>query len=197
MGANHHNNPHTKNTLDFASPLCYTQLNLTTKTTMLPATQTPTEQLNISPESLEVANCYLQLQNIEKTAAALNLSTDIIADHLAKSEVKRYIDLVFFDVGFNNRHTIRSAMDAVLKQKFQDMELAQTGSNKDIADLLALSHKITMDHLQLELQLEKIKLQRETERVRSQVNVQINNQGLLANSKYQDLIQKLIDAPDA
>jgi hypothetical protein len=158
-------------------------------------TTAPTEQLSISPEALEVANCFLQSQTIEKTASILALAPDRVAEILNQPLVKRYVDLVFFDVGFNNRYQMRAAMDAVLRQKFQDLEEAGTGSNKDIADLLALSHKMSMDYLQLELQLEKLQQQREAEQVRNQVNVQINNQGLLSNTKYSELIQKLI-APE-
>lgn len=163
-------------------------------TIMLPATHAPSEQLTISPESLEVANCYLQTQNLQETSNLLNLPIEQVQQILDEPAVKRYVDMVFLDLGFNNRYKMRAAMDAVLQQKFQDLEESGTGSNKDIADLLALSHKMSMDYLQLELQLEKLKAQREAERVRSQVNVQINNQGLLANTKYQDLIQRLIDS---
>jgi len=69
------------------------------------------------------------------------------------------------------------------------MELSETGSNKDIADLLALSHKFTMDQLQLELEF--LKLQQREHHIKNQVNVQINDG--LGGSNYQQLINRLLD----
>jgi len=77
-------------------------------------------------------------------------------------------------------------MDAVLRQKFQELEEAQMGSSKDISELLALSHKMTMEQLQLELQLEKLR----SGTPQSQVNVQINELG--DGSRYGQLLQKLL-----
>jgi hypothetical protein len=105
----------------------------------LPST-TPAEVLDISPENLEVANAYLQCQDIKETAATLDIPTELVTQILAKREVKAYVDHVFMNIGFNNRFKMRSAIDAVIKQKFQELQDSQMGSTKDIADLLALSH---------------------------------------------------------
>lgn len=148
-------------------------------------TTTPAESLTISPEALEVANCFLQLQDINKTAEELDMPLEVITDHLSKREVKAYIDSVFLNLGFNNRFTMRRAMDAIIRKKFQELEDSETGSSKDIADLLALSHKMTMDELSKQIELEKIR----ASNVRNQVNVQINNN---EGSKYDNLIKKLL-----
>lgn len=152
-------------------------------------TAAPAEGLAISPEALEIANCYLQVQDARKVADELDVSVEFVANTLARREVKSYVNQVFFDVGFNNRYAMREAMDAVIKKKFQDMHESDTGSSKDIADLLALSHKMTMELLDREIQLEKLK--GENNSVKSQVNVQINN-GLDDGSKYGALINKLL-----
>lgn len=149
-------------------------------------THTPTELLQISPEALEVANQYLQLQSVEAVADSLDLSTQQCSQILARREVRAYIDQVFFDLGFNNRFRIRNALDAVIRKKFQDLEEADTGSSKDIADLLALSHKFTMEQLDKQIELEKVHHQN----IKSQVNVQINEAG--GGSKYGALIQQLV-----
>ena len=154
----------------------------------LPSTHAPAEVLSISPEALEVANCYLQSQNIEAIAAELNISTDIITSILARKEVRAYINQVFFDTGFNNRFKMRAAMDAVLKKKFQEMEESQMGSTKDIAELLALSHKMSMELMDKEIQLEKIRAGNSGPK--NQVNVQINEGG--DGTKYGALISKLL-----
>lgn len=147
----------------------------------------PAETLRIAPEALEVANCYLQLQDAKKVAHELDLAPDLVAEILARREVRGYIDSVFMDTGFNNRFQMRAAMDALIQKKFQELHEADTGSTKDISELLALSHKMSMDLLDREIQLEKL---RTTTAPQKQVNVQINEG--LDGSKYSHLISKLI-----
>lgn len=145
----------------------------------------PAEVVKIDPEGLEVANCYLQTQDIAKVGDALGISPEVVAHHLSRREVKGYIDQVFRDTGFNNRFKMRKAMDAILSKKFQELDEAGVGSSKDIADLLQLSHKMTMETLDREIALEKIRGQN----IRSQVNVQINDSG---GTNYSNLLDKLM-----
>jgi hypothetical protein len=145
----------------------------------------PAETINIAPEALEVANCYLQLQDAKRVANELDLQPDLVTEILKRREVRAYIDAVFMDTGFNNKFEMRAAMDALIKQKFQELHESQTGSTKDIAELLALSHKMSMDLLDREIQLEKLRAGTAPQR---QVNVQINDD----SSKYSALISRLI-----
>jgi hypothetical protein len=154
-------------------------------------TQTPAEILAISPESLEVANSYLQSQSIQKVAEELGISTELVTQELNRREVRAYIDSVFLDVGFNNRFKMRVAMDALIQQKFMELEEAGIGSSKDIADLLALSHKMTMEQLDRQIKLEEIK----NKNINNQVNVQVNEFG--NNTKYGNLISQLLQQPKA
>lgn len=154
----------------------------------LPNTRAPAELLQISPEALEVANCYLQTQDARQVADELGVAAELVANTLSRPEVKAYINQVFFDIGFNNRFRMRSAMDAIIRRKFQEMEESGTGSNKDIADLLALSHKMSMELLDREIQLEK--LRQGGGGPKNQVNVQINEAG--DGTKYGALIAKLM-----
>lgn len=151
------------------------------------ATHHPAEVLEISPEALEIANCYLQMQDAHKTADVLGITTELCAQILARREVKAYIDQVFFDMGFNNRFKVRAAMDALIAKKFEEMDEAGVGSSKDILEILALSHKMTMELMDKELQLQKL----QGGNLRSQVNVQINEGG---GSNYGNLIERLISA---
>jgi hypothetical protein len=150
-------------------------------------THLPAETVRISPEALEVANAYLQLNDARAVAQELDLDPEIVTNLLARREVKSYIDSVFFDSGYNNRFLMRRAMDALIKQKFQELEESQTGSTKDIAELLQMSHKMSMDLLDREIALEKA---RTATGPQKQVNVQINEG--LDGSKYSQLVQKLI-----
>lgn len=150
-------------------------------------THLPAETIRISPEALEIANCYLQVQDVRKVAHELSLDPEVVTTTLARREVRGYIDQVFFDTGYNNRFLMRSAMDALIRQKFVELEEAGVGSSKDIAELLALSHKMSMDLLDREIQLEKIR--QGAPGPQKQVNVQINDSD---GSKYGQLIHKLI-----
>jgi len=153
----------------------------------------PAEVIQIAPEALEVANCYLQLQDIRAVADSLEIGSDTVQSILARREVKAYIDHVFFDTGYNNRYKIREAMDTLIQKKLQELEEADVGSSKDIADLLALSHKMSMEYLDKSIALEKLR-QSDTS-IRNQVNVQINDSGLglQDGSKYGELISKLLN----
>lgn len=148
--------------------------------------QLPTDTIQIQPEYLEVANLYLQTQDTQQVASTLSLDAQQVATILKRPDVKTYINQVFFDVGFNNRFRLRRAMDALIQQKFQELEESQTGSGKDIADLLALSHKMTIELLDREIQLEKLRAGTPT----NQVNVQINETG--EGTRYGQLIQQLL-----
>jgi hypothetical protein len=150
-------------------------------------THLPAETVRISPEALEVANAYLQLNDARAVAQELDLDPEIVTNLLARREVKSYIDSVFFDSGYNNRFLMRRAMDALIKQKFSELEESQTGSTKDIAELLQMSHKMSMDLMDREIQLAKAQ---QATGPQKQVNVQINEG--LDGSKYSQLVQKLI-----
>jgi hypothetical protein len=145
----------------------------------------PAETITISPEYLTIANQYLQTPDPKLVAEELDLDPQLVAGVLQRSEVRGYINMVFFDLGFNNRFRMRSAMDALIKQKFQELEESQTGSTKDISELLALSHKMSMEQLDREIQLEKL---RQGTGPRTQTNIQIND----STSKYSQLIQQLL-----
>lgn len=158
--------------------------------TNLPVTQTaPAEVLAISPENLEIANCFLELQDSQRVADTLDVPLELVTRTLARSEIKAYINQVFFEVGFNNRFRMRDLMDTLIKKKLTDMQESETGTNKDILDILALSHKMTMEQLDREIQLEK--LRQGNTGIKSQTNIQIN-EGLGDGTKYGQLISKLI-----
>ena len=148
----------------------------------------PAEALAISPESLEIANLYLQLQSIPRVCESLGLPTEMVAEVLDRREIKAYLDNVFFDIGFNNRHKMRQAMDLIIQRKFQELDEAGIGSTKDITEILALSHKMTMEYMDKQIQLEKLR----GAGIRNQVNVQINDG--VGNSNYGNLIERIINA---
>lgn len=157
--------------------------------TTLPTT-TPAESIQIAPEQLEVANQYLQTPNIDQVADILDVPKALVTQILATREVKAYIDSVFFNTGFNNRFQLRDLMDTLIKKKLQEMDEADAGSNKDITELITLSHKITMEQLDKELKIEQL---RQAAAPKVQTNIQINEGvGALGGTKYGALIQSLL-----
>lgn len=148
----------------------------------------PAEVVKISPEFLEIANTYLSCQNISAVATTLDISTEMVAEALNKREVRAYIDTIFLDAGFNNRFKIRDLMDAIISKKLADMDEAEVGSEKDIVDIMALNHKMTMDFLNAQIKLEEAKAKNAS--IKNQVNVQVNNEG--GGSKYDNLIERLM-----
>jgi hypothetical protein len=87
---------------------------------------------------------------------------------------------------------MRSAMDAIIRKKFQEMEEAQTGSSKDIIEILALSHKMRMEELDRQIKLESMRLEKVAPH--NQVNVQINDSG---GSNYDKLLSRLMEGTRA
>ena len=101
----------------------------------------------ISPEGLTVAECYLTYGNVPAVASDLNLTQFEVADILKQREVKAYIDQMYLESGFRNRENIASALDNVIQLKLEEMDESEMGSTKDIADLLALAHKMRMEEI--------------------------------------------------
>ena len=151
-------------------------------------TRSPAEVLAISPEALEVANCYLEHQNIDKVADLLDVPANEITETLDKPEVRRYIDRVFMDLGFNNRHTLRKLMDTLIETKLREMDESGIGSSKDITEILALSLKMTTELLDREIKLRELENKHQA-KVLTQNNIQINDHG---GSKYNSLLEKIL-----
>lgn len=153
----------------------------------LPVT-TPAEAIAISPESLAVANAYLQNPDILAVSEELDISRELVSEILGKREVKAYVDSVFMNLGFNNRFQMRNLMDTIIKKKLEELDQADIGSNKDIIEILTLSHKMTIEHMDKEIQLEKIR----SGNSKVVTNVQINND-VVQQTRYGSLLEKLMD----
>ena len=153
----------------------------------LTAPHSPAEVVSLTPEELLIANTYLSLGSIESTVNSLDVTQELVAKTLESPLIKAYIDRVFLDWGFNNRFKIRKAMDLVLEKKFQELDESGTGSSKDIAELLELSHKMTMGELDRQIALEKIRMKSPT--IKRQVNVQVNE---AQPSNYHNLLNTLL-----
>lgn len=146
------------------------------------------ELTKISPEGLDVANCYLQFGNIRAVSQQLCIPEDKVVDTLNKREVKNYIDGIYLDMGYRNRNNIASLLDEMIESKLEEARESGVYSSKDLAELLQMAHKMRQDELKLQHDSAKI----EQGSVRSQTNVQINNEMPFGQGNYGKLMEKLL-----
>jgi|TARA_A100001201_G_scaffold134721_1_gene122528 hypothetical protein len=147
--------------------------------------------VKMSPEGLEVANTYLELGSVSEVCTRLALDENTVSEYLNKREIKQYIDQVYLDTGYRNRFKIASALDNIIEEKLAEAEESQMYTNKDIADLLQMAHKMRMDEIKAMAELEKAK----TAPIKQQANIQINEMPF-GQGNYGKLMQKLIGDKD-
>jgi hypothetical protein len=140
------------------------------------------EIVAISPEGVEVANAYITMGSIREAANVLNIPENKVAQVLATREVKKYIDTIYLDTGYRNRNNIASLLDTMIQSKVDEAAETEIYSNKDLADLLALAHKMRM---------EEMKAERENAPVKNQTNVQINEGNMFGGGNYGKLMEEL------
>ena len=147
----------------------------------------------ISPEGLEVANCYLQYGNIRAVCDYLQVPENRVVELLNKREVKKYIDTVYLDVGFRNKNNIASALDEIIASKLEEAQESGVYSSKDLADLLQIAHKMRMDEIKAQADAEKAS----TTNIRTQNNVQINDGSVpFGQGNYGKLMEKLLNGTE-
>lgn len=144
----------------------------------------------MSPEGLEIANKYLTTGSVEDVSNELKVSKDLVVSTLQKREVKQYIDTVYMDIGYRNRFKLGDALDTIIEKKLEEAEESEMYSNKDIADLLHLAHKIRMDEMKAQTELEKAK----AGNIRTQNNVQVIADQPFGQGNYGKLMDKLINS---
>ena len=143
--------------------------------------------VKMNPEGLEVANTYLELGRVGEVCTKLALDENTVSEYLNKREVKQYIDQVYLDTGYRNRFKIASALDNIIEEKLAEVEETGMYTNKDVADLLQMAHKMRMDEIKAMAELEKAK----TAPIKQQANIQINEMPF-GQGNYGKLMEKLI-----
>ena len=147
------------------------------------------EITTISPEGLEIANCYLQYGNIRAVCDYMQVPENQVVDTLNKREVKRYIDTVYLDMGYRNKNNIASLLDEMIQSKLDEAQETGVYSSKDLADLLQMAHKMRMDEIKAMSELEKAQ---NASGIRNQTNVQINEALPFGQGNYGKLMEKLL-----
>jgi hypothetical protein len=138
----------------------------------------------ISPEGAKIANTYLaNACSLKDTSLALDLPTHEISATLEQPLVKNYVTGILREHGYAQMVKLAEKLDDLIDRKWDELEEAEIGSNKDISDLLALAHKMRMDMAKL--------LQADTKSgVATVNNTQINAYG---KGSYGKLMQRLIE----
>lgn len=146
------------------------------------------EDAHISPEGLEIANTYLKTTSVSETAKSLGIPEDQVSRYLGQREVKKYVDTVFLDVGYRNRFKLADALDSIIEKKLEELDEADMTSNKDIADLLQMAHKMRMDEMKTQTDAAKV----EQSNIKNQTNVQINDNSSFGEGNYGELMKRLL-----
>ena len=150
------------------------------------------ELTTISPEGLEVANSYLTFGNIRAVVEQLGVAENKVVELLNKREVKKYIDTVYLDMGYRNKNNIASLLDEMIGSKLEEAKESGVYSNKDLADLLQMAHKMRMDEIKSQAELQKA----EATSVKSQTNIQVNEGVPFGQGNYGKLMEKLLKDVD-
>ncbi|MBO05740.1 MAG: hypothetical protein CMI58_01645 [Parcubacteria group bacterium] len=144
------------------------------------------ELTTISPEGMEIANSYLTFGSIKEVCNQLSVPENKVVDILNRREVKKYIDTVYLDTGYRNKNTIGALLDEMIHSKLEEAEESGVYSSKDLADLLQMAHKMRMDEIKAQADLEK------TSGIKNQTNVQINEGVPFGQGNYGKLMDKLL-----
>jgi hypothetical protein len=139
----------------------------------------------ISPEGALVANSYLENAcSLKTTSRQLSMEPQEVSLMLKSPLIKNYIHSVLQESGYRHMVTIAEKLDDLVDLKWAELEEAEIGSNKDIADLLQLAHRMRLDMAKL------LQAEAKDEKPINQNNTQINNYG---EGNYGALMQKLIE----
>ncbi len=140
----------------------------------------------IGPETAAIANTYLaNACSLNETSHALDLPTHEISATLQQPLVKAYVNLILRETGYRHMVMIAKKLDDLVELKWAELEEAEIGSNKDIADLLQLAHKMRLDMSKL------LQVDMEKKNTASTHNTQVNVYG---PGNYGKLMEKLVNA---
>ena len=151
------------------------------------------ELTTISPEGLEVANSYLMFGNIAGVCQNLQVTEPEVVEVLNKREVKQYIDTIYLDMGYRNKNNIGSLLDDMIASKLEEARESGVYSSKDLADLLQMAHKMRIDEIKAQTDLEKA----QGGSIKNQTNVQINEAVPFGQGNYGKLMEKLLNGNES
>ena len=82
----------------------------------------------------------------------------------------------------------RETLDLLIEKKLEEADETEIYTNKDMADLLALAHKMRIEEMKAQTELEKAK----SGNIKNQVNIQDNSGVPFGQGNYGQLLKKLL-----
>lgn len=130
----------------------------------------------IAPESLQIAEAYLTCGGDTKLVAReMNLPVAEVDAQLKKREVKEYVNRIFYEQGFRNRHRIFGVLDQLMNMKLEEIQETGVGTSLDAVELIKVIHKMKMDEMKAETEL--LKAKGGAQGITQQTNIQNNFNG--------------------
>jgi len=111
----------------------------------------------MSPEQQLIVDKYLTLKDPVMVASALNMDKNKVLKILKAPSIRRYLDEIYLQQGFANKHKLQGLLDTMIDQKLEDALDSGVYTKKDLADLLELSHKFRV--AEEKLLIERMKLE--------------------------------------
>lgn len=90
----------------------------------------------LSPESLDIANAYLEYGSAKDTAEQLMIPESQVIELLDRKDVRDYLNGVYLDRGYRNRNRLGSVLDKMIDAKLEEAEESGIYTSKDLLDLL-------------------------------------------------------------
>ncbi len=153
--------------------------------------QEPVEIESVGNDKAEIVVSGITSGSVSEVCTRLKLDENTVSEYLGKREIKQYIDQVYLDTGYRNRFKLASTLDTIIEEKLAEAEESQMYTNKDVADLLQMAHKMRMDEIKAMAEMEKAK----TAPIKQQANIQINELPF-GQGNYGKLMEKLIGDKD-
>ena len=101
----------------------------------------------ISPEGLRLQTLTWNQEIFRCLRKIINGDEAKVSEFLAKREAK-HTDQVYLDTGYRNRFKLAEVLDTLIDAKLEEAEESEIYTNKDLADLVQMAHKIRVDELE-------------------------------------------------
>lgn len=143
-------------------------------------------KIKITPETLAVADSYIVLGDISKVSQTLSMPRQDIIKILNQAPIKRYVDTIFNESGYQNRSRLMTTLDDIIDKKLTELDEAELSSKKDIADLLELSHKMRVSEMKMQLDYLKYETETELKLRKLDQDITLSDKKILATDKRMD-----------
>ena len=79
-------------------------------------------EVALRPEDFDLANAYLQYGTVKDTAEQLGIPEYVLVRTLDRSDVKEYINGIYLDRGYRNKHKLGEVLDKMIDAKLEEVE---------------------------------------------------------------------------